>query len=145
MSFLIDGDEDKFSLMRQLSLQRNAPSVLAQLAKSEGQPEREKEKFLTITDLKTQLNKKSFSQDERIEILRTKVEKLQQAHQGYFNGKKLPFSKNQSFKQCIFSPYKADGSLISVQILGRLPAEQEEITDNLTRKMAIYENNAIFL
>jgi len=39
---------------------------------------------------------------------------------GYFNGKKVPFVKNQSYKQCCFSPYKNDGSVITVQAVGKL-------------------------
>ena len=47
------------------------------------------------------------------------VNKLEKMHNGYFSGKKLPFNKIKSIKQCIFDPYQTDSSLITVKIVGK--------------------------
>lgn len=50
----------------------------------------------------------------------------------------MPYAKAQSYKQCVFSPFRKDGSLITVQLVGRFSnSEQitEERKDNLSRKM----------
>ena len=43
---------------------------------------------------------------------------MESEHMGYFNGKKVPFAKNQSFKQVVLNPYEDNESVITVQIVG---------------------------
>lgn len=79
-------------------------------------------------------------------------EDLKKANMGYFKGKKVPYAKNMSYKQCIFNPYSISGSasFITVQVVGklvdanleaRLAANQQ--IDNLTRKMQFHQKNTL--
>ena len=70
-------------------------------------------KNLTITDLQKKLPK-TGSYEMRTAYMKKFIEQLEKDHSGYFNGKKVPYSKNQSYKQCILNPYTNDGSVITV-------------------------------
>ena len=74
---------------------------------------------MTISELQKKMSKEKNTKENRDEYLDTFVKQLDKKHIGYFNGKKMPFSKNMSYKQCIFNPYKDDSSLITVQIVGK--------------------------
>ena len=54
------------------------------------------------------------------------IGELEEKHDGYFNGKKLPYSKNANYKQCILNPFTNDGSVITIQEMGRL---KERVVD----------------
>ena len=69
-------------------------------------------RFTTITDLRSQLGQAALTRENRLDSLERAVKKLDRAHMGYFNGKKLPYSKNQSYKQCLFNPYDAKASTV---------------------------------
>ena len=68
--------------------------------------------FTTITDLRSRLGQDALTKENRLENLDKCVKKLDRGHMGYFNGKKLPYSKNQSYKQCLFNPYDAKASTV---------------------------------
>ena len=96
-----------------------------------------KNKQLTVSDLRKMAEFKPPTQQDRIDIVRKNIENLSKKHKGYFNGKKVPYAKAQSYKQCIFNPFKNDGGMITVQCVGKftnaeLNAKRE---DNLSRKM----------
>lgn len=105
---------------------------------------------MTISELQKKMSKEKNTKENRNEYLDTFVKQLDKKHIGYFNGKKVPFNKNMSYKQCIFNPYKDDSSLITVQIVGKgfdQPGESEadKQVDNLTRKMTEYARATQYL
>lgn len=105
---------------------------------------------ITISDLQKKIQKKKTSDKGRHEFLTQFAKKLHKDNNGYFKGKKVPFAKNQSFKQCIFNPYTDDGSFITVQVVGKFADAGSDINvetreDDLTRKMNFNQKNVKFI
>ena len=53
---------------------------------------------MTISELQKKMSKEKNTKENRDEYLDTFVKQLDKKHIGYFNGKKMPFSKNMSYK-----------------------------------------------
>ena len=68
----------------------------------------------TITDLKKRLGSDIPTKKDRERYLSTFIQGLEDEHMGYFNGKKVPFRKNTAYRQCVFNPFKEDGSVITL-------------------------------
>lgn len=97
--------------------------------------------MMTMSEMKQKI-KQTPTKKDRTEQTTEFVNQLKNKHMGYFNGKKVPFAKNQSYKQSIFNPYSDDRSVITVQVVDYASLNSP---DNLTRKHLYHLKNSQYL